>query len=376
MTPKFCPHCGAPLRPGQIYCIECGTHLDTWSSDDGEKSVPGEVTSIMNRINLAVDEGIASPDPIPEPAVAPLRATQSTVPVSGADDDAKPGADGQGAECAEGEQGDGAEQGAPEAGEAGATPTIVSPLSVNYHHEERFKGEGEWESGNRRYLIIIGAVVLVALVLVFVIIGSCSRTNTDPQAQNVVDIVTNASQNKDNQGSNSNSNGNSNGNSNASGTNSGSSSSKDEGETEQEKADHEKVKANREKLDAEAEKVNAAVETYRNTHTKTRAEREKAAQEAKDLAAEVTSAQDSAKTSGIANSSKYGTANQSIVSCYDNLSAVMAEVNKFWNWDLGFNYPEYYPEQLTTPFEESCAASGAIGSALSKYETTYRSISI
>jgi hypothetical protein len=66
MTPKFCPHCGAPIRPGQIYCIECGTHLDTWSSDDDEKSVPGEVTSIMNRINLAVDEGIASPDPIPE----------------------------------------------------------------------------------------------------------------------------------------------------------------------------------------------------------------------------------------------------------------------------------------------------------------------
>ena len=369
MTPKFCPHCGASLRPGQIYCIECGTHLDEWATaDGGQKQGPGEVTSIMNKINLAVDEGIASPDPQPEAPLAPQGAAKGTAADEAEASEAKEhGVEDEGAEKSE----------RPDERRAAAA-TIVSPLAVNPHHEERFKGEDEWESGNRRYLIIIGAVALVAIGLVFILMRSCGSSNTDPQAKNVANVVNGAAQNQQsNSGQSSNSSSNSNsGDSSSNSGNSGDSTSKDDGETAQEKADHEKVKANLDKLDAEAEKVKAAVETYRTTHTKTRAEREQTAQEMKALADEVTAAQDSAKTSGIATSSKYNTANQSIVSCYDNLSAVMAEVNKFWGWDLGFNYPEYYPEQLTTPFEESCAATGTIGSALSKYDTTYRTISV
>ena len=134
MTPKFCPHCGASLRPGQIYCIECGTHLDEWATaDGGQKQGPGEVTSIMNKINLAVDEGIASPDPQPEAPLAPHGAAQGTAPDEAEDSETKEhGVEDEGAEKSErpGEQ-------------RAAATTIVSPLAVNPHHEERFKGEDE-----------------------------------------------------------------------------------------------------------------------------------------------------------------------------------------------------------------------------------------
>lgn len=60
MFPKFCPKCGAPLKPGQEFCMECGTHLDAWQDDDAIEPELGDA-----------EEAVAEDDPtlvVTEPA--------------------------------------------------------------------------------------------------------------------------------------------------------------------------------------------------------------------------------------------------------------------------------------------------------------------
>ncbi|MBP3884611.1 MAG: zinc-ribbon domain-containing protein [Olsenella sp.] len=388
MSPKFCPKCGAPLRANQEFCIECGTRLDAWHEEgEGEalKKQPGEVTTIMNRIGLSVDRGIASPEPeltadaahankepddMATPAEGPVAEDSSDIATTAPEAPQSPSPDVEAPERDDLDVPEDRNSQEPPYEPVGGQ--VFSPIAVDPHRAERFRGESEWEENSHRHLIIIGVVALVAIGLIFTLMHSCGGTNTDPQAQNVAKIVNGAAQ--------------SNGNGSSSGSSATSESAQQKKDDEQkkseseesatEKAAHEKVKSAYNSLATSAKQVRDAIETYRKTYSNRRAEREATYQSTQELAQSLADARAELEDAAIPSSSAYHDESERLMTCYDCLITVMEEVNSFWALDLEYNAPDTHPDLLTVPFEESCEDSGTIGSALKKYDTNYRAISV
>ena len=102
--------------------------------------------------------------------------------------------------------------------------------------------------------------------------------------------------------------------------------------------------------------------------------REKNAADAVALTQELTAAQEAVNSTELPVDSKYHADWQNISSCYTSLLEAMDKVNYYWRYDLGYNYPSYYPQLLTDPFENDCAEGGAISNALDDYKTSYDKI--
>ena len=368
MSLKYCPQCGAPLKEGQVFCVECGARLEAWLEDDPTASTkaPGEVTQIMDRINQAVD---ADDEHAKGDAEGPNGDNHDSGEFEGekdptlANEAAKDDEVGRLVDAAT----------VIDAGEDPSAPTIISPLAIDPHKGKHYQVEEEWDGDGHRYLKIFGAVTLAILVVVFILIHSCTSQNTDSQKGNLSNIVNGQAQSKDESNA-SDQNDQSDQKNGEAETKEESESDKEADEAEGKGGDYKTVKGYYDTLTDDAKRVNEAVETYRGTHEDDRSLREKNAADAVALTQELTAAQEAVNSTELPVDSKYHADWQNISSCYTSLLEAMDKVNYYWRYDLGYNYPSYYPQLLTDPFENDCAEGGAISNALDDYKTSYDKI--
>lgn len=378
MFPKFCPKCGAPLKPGQEFCMECGTHLDVWQDDD---AVEPELAD--------AEEAVAEDDPtlvVTGPVKDEAAGKETHEPESAKDVPA----------AAHHLHHDGAtEQPAPQDGasylpdlpnygkpqgfdviDASSSP-MRAPVGTN-PTESRFERSDSFWTSDRRVPIAIIVATAVLVLLIF-LASSCGTGFSDPQASKVTPRVdsgqtSESSTKKDGSSSAKDEKGSSKKDSKKSSKKS-KKKDPDAGLTDEEKAEKKAIKQYSDKLQDYRSKVDAAVSDYKTLYTADRAQRTAKREEVQGLISQLQADLDANNALAYQETAPFYRAWIAVGNCYNDLLTAAQRVDNAWAIDLGFNYPSYYPETLQTPFEQSTSEGGDIYQALADYDSNYTQIS-
>lgn len=382
MFPKFCPKCGAPLKPGQEFCMECGTHLDAWQGDDTVEPEPE-----------GVEEAVAEDDPtlvVPEPegGEAADAEAEATEPAQDAP-----------APAHHLRQGDAAEHDAPQDGasylpdlpsygkpqgfeviDASSSP-MRAPVGTNPTESRFERSDSFWTSDKRVPIAIIAATAV--LVLLIFLASSCGTGFSDPQASKVTpragsEQTSEGSSNKDGSSSKDEKSSSKESAAKKSSKKSSKKSKKtdpDAGLTDEEKTEKKAIKQYSDKLADYRSKVDAAVSDYKTLYTADRAQRTAKREEVQGLISQLQADQDANNALAYQETAPFYNAWVATGNCYNDLLTAARRVDNAWAIDLGFNYPSYYPETLQTPFEQSTSEGGDIYQALADYDSNYAQIS-
>lgn len=400
MLPKFCPKCGAPLKPGQEFCMVCGTNLHEW--EDANDSEP-----------IAADLAEGAPEDGSEPIAADPAEDEPTL-VSEGVVTANPVAAGTVTEPAEDPDPDDPldEDAEPEPANPvasaehmdtvaehlrrrharhdadGKRPTfdvidsshspVQAPVGTN-PTEARFQRSDAFWTSDRRVIVGILAATIV-ITLVSALVTSNGYNFSDPQAKNVTSHKTESTTGSDDSSSSSKSSSKT-GTSSKKSTKSTKKSAKstkkkaEDNLTEDEKAQKQAISAYSDKLKGYRSQVDTAISDYKTLYVASRDQREAKRAALKELIQQMQADQSANGALAYQETTTFYRAWVATNTCYADLVNVAQQVDRYWGIDLGYNYPSYYPQVLQDPINQSTAEGGDIYQTLADYDTNYAQIS-
>jgi uncharacterized Zn finger protein (UPF0148 family)/ribosomal protein L19E len=409
MLPKFCPKCGAPLKPGQEFCMVCGTNLREWEeSDDAEfrpedlaEEISEEDPTLVSKSPVAtghVEETVEEPDPDdplnedaePEPveladAEAPFEPVEPT--------DAAPAGHREtvAERLREEHERDVAEEEArlPRHDERPTFDVIDSshapmqaPVGTNPTESRFQRSDSFWTSDRRVIVGILAATIIITLVSALV--TTHGYNFSDPQAKNVTSHKSESTTDSDDSSSSSSSKASTKSSSKSSTKSSKSSSKKSSKSTKKkstetlttdEKAQKQAISAYSDKLKSYRSQVDTAISDYKTLYVATRDQREAKRASLKELIQQMQADESANSALAYQESATFYKAWVATDACYKDLVTVAQQVDRYWGIDLGYNYPSYYPQVLLDPITQSTAEGGDIYNTLADYDTNYAQIS-
>jgi uncharacterized Zn finger protein (UPF0148 family) len=409
MLPKFCPKCGAPLKPGQEFCMVCGTNLREWEeSDDAEfrpedlaEEISEEDPTLVSKSPVAtghVEETVEEPDPDdplnedaePEP-VEPTDAEAPFEPVEPTDAAPAEHRETVAERLREEHERDVAEEEArlPRHDERPTFDVIDSshapmqaPVGTNPTESRFQRSDSFWTSDRRVIVGILAATIIITLVSALV--TTHGYNFSDPQAKNVTSRKSESTTGSDDSSSSSSSKASTKSSSKSSTKSSKSSSKKSSKSTKKkstetlttdEKAQKQAISAYSDKLKSYRSQVDTAISDYKTLYVATRDQREAKRASLKELIQQMQADESANSALAYQESATFYKAWVATDACYKDLVTVAQQVDRYWGIDLGYNYPSYYPQVLLDPITQSTAEGGDIYNTLADYDTNYAQIS-
>lgn len=393
MLPKFCPKCGAPLKPGQEFCMVCGTNLREWEDANDPEPIAADLAEGAPEDGsepIAADPAEDDPTLVSEGGVTanPVAAGTVTEPAEDPDPDdpldedaetepANPVASAEHMDTvAEHLRRRHARHDAD-----GKRPTfdvidsshspVQAPVGTN-PTEARFQRSDAFWTSDRRVIVGILAATIV-ITLVSALVTSNGYNFSDPQAKNVTSHKTESTTGSDDSSSSSKS-------SSKTGTSSKKStkSTKKKAEdnlTEDEKAQKQAISAYSDKLKGYRSQVDTAISDYKTLYVASRDQREAKRAALKELIQQMQADQSANGALAYQETTTFYHAWVATNTCYADLVNVAQQVDRYWGIDLGYNYPSYYPQVLQDPINQSTAEGGDIYQTLADYDANYAQIS-
>lgn len=403
MLPKFCPKCGAPLKPGQEFCMVCGTNLREWEeSDDAEfrpedlaEEISEEDPTLVSKSPVAtghVEETVEEPDPDdplnedaePEP-VEPTDAEAPFEPVEPTDAAPAEHRETVAERLREEHERDVAEEEArlPRHDERPTFDVIDSshapmqaPVGTNPTESRFQRSDSFWTSDRRVIVGILAATIIITLVSALV--TTHGYNFSDPQAKNVTSHKSESTTGSDDSSSSSSSKSSKSSAKSSSKSSKKSTSSKKkttETLTAEEKAQKQAISAYSDKLKSYRSQVDTAISDYKTLYVATRDQREAKRESLKELIQQMQADESANSALAYQESATFYKAWVATDACYKDLVTVAQQVDRYWGIDLGYNYPSYYPQVLLDPITQSTAEGGDIYNTLADYDTNYDQIS-
>ncbi|MGN0075691.1 MAG: zinc-ribbon domain-containing protein [Parafannyhessea sp.] len=389
MLPKFCPKCGSPLKPGQEFCMVCGTNLREWEEADDAEFRPEDLAEEISE----EDPTLVSKSPVADgPVTEPVEEPDPDDPLN---EDAEPEpvepqehAETVAERLEEEREREAAAEREPELPRRGERPTfdvidsshapVQAPVGTN-PTESRFQRSDTFWTSDRRVIVGILAATLV-ITLVSALVTTRGYSFSDPQAKNVTSRKSETTDSSDSSSSSKSSSASS---SKSSKTSSNSSSKKSTSSkkkssesslTADEKAQKQAISAYSDKLKSYRSQVDTAISDYKTLYVATRDQREAKRASLETLIQELQADQSANAALAYQETATFYRAWVATDTCYKDLVTVAQQVDRYWRIDLGYNYPSYYPQVLLDPINQSTAEGGDIYQTLSDYDTNYAQI--
>lgn len=403
MLPKFCPKCGAPLKPGQEFCMVCGTNLREWEeSDDAEfrpedlaEEISEEDPTLVSKSPVAtghVEETVEEPDPDdplnedaePEP-VEPTDAEAPFEPVEPTDAAPAEHRETVAERLREEHERDVAEEEArlPRHDERPTFDVIDSshapmqaPVGTNPTESRFQRSDSFWTSDRRVIVGILAATIIITLVSALV--TTHGYNFSDPQAKNVTSHKSESTTDSDDSSSSSSSKSSKSSAKSSTKSSKKSTSSKKKSTetlTADEKAQKQAISAYSDKLKSYRSQVDTAISDYKTLYVATRDQREAKRASLKELIQQMQADESANSALAYQENATFYKAWVATDACYKDLVTVAQQVDRYWGIDLGYNYPSYYPQVLLDPITQSTAEGGDIYNTLADYDTNYAQIS-
>lgn len=364
---KFCPHCGAPLKPGQLFCMSCGERLEHWLSEDEVEAIRAEGER-LEAGQAAGDELSSEPTRIIDAEAvheASERAREAAEAMGEEHVGDEAPVEGHPSHAQHVSPTPSAEPEQPEhlvTGEGYISENPIHPVVPQGHaYVSRHSGD-DWEtSDNRKLMKILGIAAIVVVVLLALIMHGCFSASDKVAKPDLTKIGADSDSTAV-----------------ADSASAGSSDSADSASTESDadKQAKQTVKSLYDKLADLDKQVSAAESTFDSTYLNDKDERQSNSDAASTLADTVNQALQAAQSTTVDSSSKYYATYQQVLQCYQDLSDRMSIVTELWKRDLWYNYPQYYTDNILEPKTENTDDGQTDVKPKVDYQTVYAQIKL
>lgn len=353
MDVKFCPVCGKPWKAGSSHCEYCNAQLPELF--DAPIDSNNDANQLDNTAALSIKQSL---DAQPSSETQYREETQDI-------DDAQNASESQHAREAqqqsETQQARGTQQALDTITANNAnTPLPLDPQKIVSHEPE------EWYH-DRKALYLLVAITAVTLLFLGISLSNCSIGFHDPQAEKVAQWQRSGANKQKEETAQSSS---------TAESNEPTQSSAPQ-ESAEDEATHDTLNTYYDKLKDYGKQVDQAEKTYLDTYANRDHDiRNQKQEEARTLTQKISDDSDALSQLTISDTSKYSEQFKLIEQCFSDLLTRMGTVNDSWDVNVLYNYPDYYPTELTELFTEAQADGSDEPQAKLDFEKNFKQIKL